>query len=129
MQKDADRRENMPEGAERRRETRIDVDRRGNTPTDAESRVERRRDAEMQEKTPGDAQRRRKTRTDAEIGEKTHKDAERDGKTPTTALPVSLSRRFLKTGPFFDSFSRHFFDMIFGSFLRYFGAEKPPKMS
>ena len=99
MQKEADRRENMPEGAERRRKTRIDVDRRGNTPTDAESRVGRRRDAEMQEKTPGDAQRRRKTRTDAEIGEKTYKDAEREGKTPTTALPVSLSRRLQLTRP------------------------------
>ena len=116
MQKEADRRENMPEGAERRRETRIDVDRRGNIPTDEESRVGRRRDAEMQEKTPGDAQRCRKTQTDAERDEKTHEDAERRGKTPTTALPVSLSRRFLKIGLFLTCFEACF-ATVFRSFV------------
>ena len=128
----------MPEGAERRRETRVDVDRRGNIPTDQESRVGRRRDAEMQEKTPG-AQRCRKTQTDAERDEKTHEDAERRGKTPTTALPVSLSRRFLKIGlfwtflrlfepclvtfslPFFVSFFWRFFSSFRGTFWPHVG--------
>ena len=101
----AERRPKRPRGAARSlTKARKEADRRGNTPTDEESRVGRRRDAEMQEKTPRDAQRRRKTQTDAERGEKTHKDAERRGKTPTTALPVSLSRRFLKIVPFSSLF-------------------------